>query len=164
MFEILVYLYQTYYRPETCPDSIVLAKKLSSEGFDEDEIVAALDWLSALADTTNLLATGTQLIDSPLKNGFRSNGFRVYTEEEKSVLGLDVISFLYYLQQSCVLNEQQREVLIECAMAVDESPLNLAKFKVIVLMLLWSQGHEAEMQMFDEFLKPGENLTQFQLH
>ena len=51
MFEVLVYLYETYYRPDACPDSVALAKKLSAVGFEEEEISRALGWLTDLAET-----------------------------------------------------------------------------------------------------------------
>ena len=53
MFDVLVYLYETYYRPDACPDSVALAKKLSAVGFEEEEISRALGWLTDLAETTN---------------------------------------------------------------------------------------------------------------
>jgi uncharacterized protein Smg (DUF494 family) len=45
----LFYLYETYYRPDACPDTAALVKKLSAVGFPEDEISEALDWLTGLA-------------------------------------------------------------------------------------------------------------------
>ena len=45
MFDILVYLYETYYRPDACPEPAALAKKLSAVGFDDVEISEALVWL-----------------------------------------------------------------------------------------------------------------------
>lgn len=152
MFDILVYLYETYYHPETCPDSLVLAKKLSAVGFDDEEIIVALDWLRGLADTTNRLAVLN--LDESLNSEAcsLSKGFRIYTEEESSLLGTEVIGYLYYLQNAKMLDALQREILIERAIAVEDAPLSLAKFKVIVLMVLWSQGRESEMMLFDELL------------
>ncbi|TFW08529.1 DUF494 family protein, partial [Oxalobacteraceae bacterium OM1] len=50
MFDILVYLYETYYRPDACPEPAALARKLSAIGFDDIEISEALDWLSGLTE------------------------------------------------------------------------------------------------------------------
>lgn len=152
MFDILVYLYETYYRPDTCPDSIALAKKLSAVGFDDEEIIAALDWLTGLADTTNHLATVSLDATFSSETLLASTGFRFYTEEESALLGSEAIGYLHFLQDTKMLDSQQREIVIERAMAVDESPLSLAKFKVIVLMILWSQGRESDMLMFDQLL------------
>jgi Smg protein len=38
MFDILVYLYQTHYRPDACPEPPVLMKKLAAVGFDQEDI------------------------------------------------------------------------------------------------------------------------------
>ena len=58
MFDILVYLYETYYRPDACPDSAALVKKLSAVGFEEDEMSKALGAPVAIAD---LLVQSTAL-------------------------------------------------------------------------------------------------------
>jgi Smg protein len=49
-----------------------------------------------------------------------------------------------------VLSPLQREIVIERALALDEAPVSLGKLKVIVLMLLWSQGKEPDALMFDD--------------
>ena len=38
MFEVLVYLYENYWRPDACPDHDQLTRKLSAVGFESDEI------------------------------------------------------------------------------------------------------------------------------
>ena len=45
MFDVLVYLYENYWRPDACPDHDQLTRKLSSVGFESDEIQEALRWL-----------------------------------------------------------------------------------------------------------------------
>lgn len=156
MFDILVYLYETYYRPESCPDSIVLAKKLSAIGFDDEEIVEALDWLNGL---TSIHCRSVETAPEEL-----SAGFRVYTEQEHSILGAAAIGFVEYVCTTKLLNSQQREIVIERALAVEESPISLEKLKIIVLMLLWSQGREPDMLLFDELLLLEESEEQRLLH
>ena len=63
MFEVLVYLYETYWRPDACPEHGQLARKLSAVGFENDEIAEALNWLDGLADTAQAHA-GEQSSDS----------------------------------------------------------------------------------------------------
>ncbi|MES2073069.1 MAG: DUF494 domain-containing protein [Pseudomonadota bacterium] len=146
MFDILVYLYETYYRPDACPDAEALAKKLSAVGFEEDEISEALDWLTVLADNTNGLA-GKLPEAAPF-----STGFRIYAQQEISILGAPAMGFIQFLESAGLLNPRQREIVIERALAINESPVPLDKLKVIVLMMLWSQGKEPDMLMFDELL------------
>ncbi|MCU6434434.1 DUF494 domain-containing protein [Undibacterium sp. Jales W-56] len=158
MFDILVYLYETYYRPDACPDTAVLAKKLSAVGFEDDEISEALDWLTVLADTTN------ELDKLPEPDALASKGFRVYAAREIAALGTPAMGFLHFLESAGLINSQQREIVIERAVAIHDSPVPLDKLKVIVLMMLWSQGKEPDMLMFDELLLSDEESEPRLLH
>jgi len=140
MFDILVYLYETYYRPDACPEPAALAKKLSAVGFDDVEISEALVWLN---DLTALAGVETTLAAA-------SNGTRFYVRQEQDVLGASAIGFIQFLESAGVLSPQQREIVIERALALDEAPVSLGKLKIIVLMLLWSQGTEPDALMFDD--------------
>jgi Smg protein len=163
MFDILVYLYETYNRPKTCPDSIALARKLSAVGFDDDEIIEALDWLSGLADSITYLDKVDESGDVAMQTKACA-GFRIYTQQESSFLGSASIGFLHYLENLGLLNTQQREIVIERAMALDMLPIGLDKLKVVVLMVLWSHGNEPDMVMFDDLLILGEENTLRLLH
>ncbi|MFZ6688949.1 DUF494 family protein [Undibacterium sp. SXout11W] len=154
MFDILVYLYETYYRPDACPDTAALVKKLSAVGFPEDEISEALDWLTGLAMTTD------QTQPAPKS----STGFRVYAPIEQSALGSQAIGFIQFLESAGLLTSLQREIVIERALAVNESPLPLDKLRIIVLMMLWSQGAEPDMLMFDELLLSDDDNATRLLH
>ena len=144
MFEVLVYLYETYYRPDACPDSAVLAKKLSAVGFEDEEISKALGWLTDLAETTN------EMFSQQARQTAFSFGFRVYADHEYELLGSAAIGFVEFLESADVINALQREIVIERACAANESPISLDKLKVIVLMVLWSQGKEPDGLILDE--------------
>lgn len=144
MFEVLVYLYETYYRPDACPDSEALAKKLSAVGFEEEEISSALGWLTDLAETTN------EMFSQQARQTAFSFGFRVYAEQEYEALGTAAVGFIEFLESAEVINAIQREIVIERACAINESPIQLDKLKVIVLMVLWSQGKEPDGLILDE--------------
>ena len=49
MFDVLVYLYENYWRPDACPAHDQLTRKLSSVGFEPEEIQEALAWLDECA-------------------------------------------------------------------------------------------------------------------
>lgn len=146
MFDILVYLYEEYHRPQACPDAVALTKKLSAVGFEHEEISEALDWLGHLVESTDPFAH-----QYPQQSAL-SSGLRIYPEQESSVLGPDAIGFIQFLELAKVLDANQREIVIERALAVNESPMPLDKLKVIVLMMLWSQGQEPDALIFDELL------------
>ncbi len=158
MFDVLVYLYETYYRPDACPDSDALTKKLSAIGFEEEEISKALSWLTALAETTN------EFSDSyPPQTAF-SFGTRIYAERETDVIGTPAIGFIQFLESAKLINPIQREIVIERALAAGESPISLDKLKVIVLMVLWSQGKEPDGLIFDELFLDDDEADPRMLH
>jgi Smg protein len=145
MFDVLVYLYETYYRPDACPDSDALVKKLSAIGFEEEEISRALGWLTDLAESTN------EFSDRYPQQASFSFGMRIYAQREFDALGTEVIGFMQFLESAKVINPIQREIVIERALAIsDVHEMSLDKLKVIVLMVLWSQGKEPDGLIFDE--------------
>ncbi len=146
MFEILVYLYETYYRPDACPDAGTLAKKLSAAGFEGEEINSALSWLSGLATVTQTTV--------PVAYA-ESSSFRVYVDQEYERLGAESIGFLSFLESAGVLNPLLREIVIERALATEERPVSLESLKVIVLMVFWSQGEEPDALILEELLEDG---------
>ena len=155
MFEVLVYLYETYYRPDACPDAEALIKKLSAVGFEQDEISQALGWLTDLNETTNALSNDSV--------GDASLGFRIYVDREIDALGSAAIGFIQFLESAKLINPVQREIVIERALAASDGQITLDKLKVIVLMVLWSQGKEPDGLIFDELFNDDDNTTR-QLH
>ncbi len=158
MFDVLVYLYETYYRPDACPDPEALVKKLSAVGFEDDEINKALGWLTDLDR-----ATSDYSHRYPEQTTF-SFGMRIYAPQEFEVLGTAAIGFIQFLESAKLLDPIQREIVIERALAASDRRLTLDKLKVIVLMVLWSQGKEPDGLMFDELFWDNENTEARLLH
>lgn len=158
MFDVLVYLYETYYRPDACPEVDVLAKKLSAVGFEEDEITQALDWLTDLAHTADQLSD-----QAPQEVAFPKT-IRVYVPRELAVLDPEAIGFLMFLESANVLTPWQREIVVERALAACNDTISLDKLKVIVLMVLWSQGKEPDGLIFDELFFDDEDDQPRLLH
>lgn len=154
MFDILVYLYETYYRPDACPEPAALARKLSAVGFDELEISEALVWLTDLTEMAGVEHSATA----------ESTGTRYYVEEEFEALGMAAIGFIQFLESAKVLTPLQREIVVERALALDETPVALGKLKVIVLMLLWSQGKEPDALIFDDLFGADDDQPPRLLH
>jgi Smg protein len=143
MFDVLVYLFENYRTPQLFPQTDALAKKLTTVGFDEDDVDRAIDWLLGLA-------TATQNIT--LVNHAAQDSTRVYAREERQQLGDDAIGFLSYLDAAGELAGPHRELVIERALAVGESPLPLEQLRIITLMVLWSQEVDFGTLLLDELL------------
>ena len=148
MFDVLVYLYENYWRPDACPEPAQLERKLSAVGFEKDEIQEALNWLDGLAANAQ---TGAQ----PL----RATSVRVFSVDAQRHLGESSIGFISFLCSAGVLSPGQREVVIDRAMAVPEAPVPLEDLKIIVLMVFWSLGEEPDALILDElFVDPEDRL------
>jgi Smg protein len=146
MYDILVYLFENYYTPQACPRAEILASKLAAAGFEHEDIDDALRWLRELASTTEqclgLSALGERGSHIP----------RIYTDREYRTLGTEAIGFIMFLENSGALAPALREILIGCAQATHEAPLQLAEIKVLALMVLWSQEAEVDHLIFEELL------------
>jgi Smg protein len=146
MFDVLVYLYENYWRPDSCPEPKQLSRKLSAVGFESDEIQDALRWLDGLADSMEAVA------GAPVQGSTR-----VYTAQEQEVLGEASIGFITFLESAGVLRAPMREMVIDRAMAVGAGSLDLEDLKIIVLMVFWSLGEEPDALVLDELFVDSED-------
>ena len=152
MFDVLVYLYENYGAPHACPDADSLSRKLTAAGFDDEEINEALAWLQGLERVT----------EQSVAVGPESDGaFRIYAVMEIERLGTESIGFLSFLENAGQLTPTQREIVIERALAIEDTPIPLDMLKVIVLMVLWSQQADIDVLLLEELLHDG---TERDLH
>lgn len=153
MFEVLVYVYENYWRGDACPELPQLERKLSAIGFDADEIRAALLWLDGL----NLAAQSTLCLDGPalpdhdnaLSVSQSPGSMRVYSVAEQNHLGADCLGFVSFLESAGVLPPPMREVVLDRAMAVPDEQVALDDLKIIILMVYWSFGEEPDALVLD---------------
>lgn len=151
MFEVLVFVYENYWRGDACPELEQLGRKLSAHGFEADEINEALVWLDGL----NLAAQHTRL--SPdvtqravLNRPQASTSMRIYSIAEQDHLGAQCLGFVSFLESSGVLPAPMREIVMDRAMAAPGAPVSLDDLKIIVLMVYWSFGEEPDALVLDE--------------
>lgn len=147
MFDILVYLFENYVHADACPEGEQLARKLSAAGFEEDEIVEAMEWFSELRRNSDQV--------SPCGQG--NGAIRLFAPEELAHIGVECRGFLVFLENSGVLDGATRELIIERALALTEASLTLNRFKVIVLMVLWQQDAPMDSLILDELLSEEED-------
>lgn len=148
MFEVLVYLYENYWRPDACPEPKQLSRKLSAVGFEPEEIHDALRWLDGLADSAEAV-TGQPVPGS----------MRIYTDAEREVLDENAVGFITFLESAGVLAAPMREMVIDRAVAAGSGPMALEDLKIIVLMVFWSLGEEPDALVLDElFVDPDDRV------
>jgi Smg protein len=66
------------------------------------------------------------------------------------MLGDESIAFISFLESSGVLAPAMREMVLDRAKAVGNTPIDLDDLKVIVLMVFWSLGEEPDALILDE--------------
>ena len=146
ILDVLLYLFEHYFTEDADPvrDRDSLQNGLIQAGFSPAEISKAFDWLDALADQRP--AASTPRVGGPT---------RVFHGPELEKLDVECRGFLLFLEQHGVLDADQRELVLDRAMALD-----LDDLKWVVLMVLFNQpGSEAayawmETQMFADEPEP----------
>ncbi len=157
MFEVLVFVYENYWRGDACPELEQLGRKLSAHGFEADEINDALVWLDGL----NVAAQNTQLPPDlsqrpALHQPQASTSMRIYSVAEQDHLGAQCLGFVSFLESSGVLPAPMREIVMDRAMAAPGAPVSLDDLKIIVLMVYWSFGEEPDALVLDELCDDAE--------
>ena len=140
MIDILVYLFENYFDFSLHPKPDALARKLNAAGFDKDEISQAIAWLSGLKD-----ARIVEFCGDP-------RSLRIYTSEEQQKLDAECRGFMRFLEAAEVITPTLRELIIERALLLKDFTVSLAKFKIIVLMVLWSREQDLEPLIVEELL------------
>ena len=151
ILDVLLYLFENYFYddPDAVRDRDSLQASLLQAGFSPTEISKAFDWLEELANQRPTLA-------EPRANG----PVRIFVEAEFDRLDRECLGFLMFLEQHGVLDADQRELVIDRAMALDQDEVDLDDLKWVVLMVLFNQpGAEAafawmETQMFGDDPEP----------
>jgi len=143
MFDILLYLYDTYLFTEHFPAPEQLSRKLSAAGFEDADIGAALNWLAAL-DT---------LAPDTASNGIPS--LRVYSDAEISRLATGGRGFLTFLEGSGLLFAHAREWVIEQAMALEDPEVSADRIKWIALLALWKLNGAGDVLWLEDLVRSG---------
>jgi Smg protein len=126
MFDILMFLFESYFNAGSYPDPEKLSIKLSAAGFEEDDISRALTWLSGLNQLTHT--------DYPVT--INQSGIRIYADSEIHGVSTEGLHFISFLEHNKMITPIEREMIIDRAVAFGREGLPLDKIKLIVLMVL----------------------------
>jgi len=151
MFEILMYLFESYFDAGSYPEPGKLSRKLSAAGFEGEEISEALTWLSALQE---------QNPDS-YPASLEHAGHRHFAELELQLISFEAIQFLIFAEQQHLISAVEREMIIDRSVALRQENLALDKLKLIMLMVLWNRHKDLDPLLIEELLTP---LHSAQLH
>lgn len=146
MFDILLFLFESYFDIGSYPDHDKLSVKLTAAGFEEDDINQALNWLSGLQ----------QLTRSEYPEIINQASIRVYTEYEEQRISPEGLRFLAFWEHNKIITPIEREMIIDRVIALDRKSLSLDKVKLIVLMVLWTQHDDLDPMIIEDLLTPAD--------
>ena len=164
MFEVLVFVYENYWRGDACPEWDSLERKLNAVGFDDEEIQEAIAWLADLkaatlgAELSPRVSDhrGASLLPDPTLRQPSPLSMRVYSVKEQCHLGSECLGYISFLEHVGVMPIPMREIVLDRALATPGDPLSLDDLKIIILMVYWSFGEEPDALLLDELC---ENTT-----
>ena len=130
LLDVLMYLFENYLddEAEVQPDRELLRIELEEAGFDRGEVTKAFNWLEGLAADP---ATGLQR--------HAPSSIRVFNGDELVRIDTESRGFLLYLEQIGILNQENRELVIDRIMALDSDEIDIDQVKWIILMVLFNQ-------------------------
>ncbi len=144
MFDILMYLFESYFDAGSYPEPDKLTRKLSAAGFEDEEISDALAWLSDLQ----------KLNPDGYPADLSHKGIRHFAALEQHRISDDARQFLVFAECQHMITPVEREMIVDRAVALHYDSLGLDKLKLIMLMVLWNRHHDLDPLLVEELLSP----------
>jgi len=145
VLDVLIYLFDHYVEEELeiTSDQQNLKTQLVQAGFADVQVDKAIDWLEGLATQKDGLDTGV----------LRSRSIRIFNDVENEKLDVECKGFLLFLEQSGVLDAEDRELVIDRVMALETESIELQQLKWVVLMVLFNRpGKEAAFTWMEDII------------
>ena len=131
ILDVLIYLLENYSGIDVPISEMTIKDELSAAGFGVEDIVRAFGWIDSLT-------TMDETRSEALRHS-NENSIRVFTEDEKTQLGLPVLNYLTELRSMGAVDSIDLEILLEKLMAVDIDAMNFDQLKRIILLFLVEQ-------------------------
>ncbi len=138
LIDILIYLFEHYLTEHNDGvlrlDDKQLTGELVEVGFAKKEIDQAFIWLDELI-------VG---LDKSLKSYQPISSCRVFSQNEKLQIPVEVQSLIYRLEQAGILDLPTRELVIDRLMALEFEVVNMDDAKWVIMMVLCNQSDSPE--------------------
>ena len=150
MFEVLVFMFENYFANHAQPDSEVLTQELSAAGFEYSDITGAVNWFDEMKC---MLAQPTAVYCH------KDSSLRVFAHKEQKKINLESISFILFLQQANVINDIERDLIIDRAMALRQQHIRIEEMRWITMIALWNAGREKDYLFVEDAIFNPRGLT-----
>ena len=146
MFEVLVFMFENYFAHHAMPDADVMGQELSAAGFEQTDIDGAFDWYDEMKH---------RLTQPDIKYSHQYSGMRVFSETELKKINTESIGFVLFLQQANVINDMERDLIVDRAMALKQQEITVEEMRWITMIALWNEGREKDyLFVEDAFFNP----------
>ena len=145
VLDVLIYLFDHYVEQELeiIPNQKDLKSQLNQAGFADIQIDKAINWLEGLAVKKDEFDVGI----------IQPRSTRVFSSIENEKLDVECKGFLIFLEQSGVLDSEDRELVIDRVMALETETIELQQLKWVVLMVLFNRpGKEAAFAWMEDII------------
>lgn len=142
MFDILMFLFDSYLSAGNHPAQDKLSIKLTAAGFEEDDIHSALNWLAGVR----------KLNKTEYPELINQSGQRHFANFEKERISADGLQFVTFLESSKIITPVEREMIIDRAIALGREHLSIDKIKLIILIVLWNQRDDLDPILIEDLL------------
>ncbi len=150
MFEVLVFMFENYIAHHTLPDNDIMTQELSAAGFEQSDIVGAVDWFHEMK---------SMLTEPPAVYTHKHSGMRIFTVAENKKISTESLSFILFLQQANVINDVERDLIIDRAVALKQEHINIEEMRWITMIALWNEGREKDYLFVEDALFNPRGLT-----
>lgn len=146
MFEVLVFMFENYFAHHTMPDVDVMEQELCAAGFEKTDINGAFDWYQEMK---------YQLTQPQLNYSHEYSGMRIFSDNEIKKINTESIGFVLFLQQANVINDMERDLIVDRAMALKQEVITVEEMRWISMIALWNEGREKDyLFVEDAFFNP----------
>jgi Smg protein len=156
MFEVLVFMFENYFANHTLPDlnslsnDEIMEQELSAAGFEQGDILGAFDWFQQMK---------FMLSASDQAYCHHATSLRVFTEAELNKITTESLGLIIFLQQANVINDMERDLIIDRAMALKQVEVKIEETRWITMMALWNKGREKDYLFVEDALFNPRGLT-----
>ena len=150
MFEVLVFIFENYIAHHALPDNDVMAQELSAAGFNQKDFQGAVGWFQEMK---------SMLTQPPAVYSHQHSATRILTDNELKKINIESISFVLFLQQANVINDVERDLIIDRAMALKQEQVCIEEMRWITMIALWNEGREKDYLFVEDALFNPRGLT-----
>ncbi len=150
MFEVLVFMFENYIAHHALPDNDIMTQELSAAGFEQSDIVGAVDWFHEMK---------SMLTEPPAVYTHKHSGMRIFTVAENKKISTESLGFILFLQQANVINDVERDLIIDRAVALKQEHINIEEMRWITMIALWNEGREKDYLFVEDALFNPRGLT-----